>query len=194
MKNIIINKNLKFNFDDLMQYVDIHQSFTLKDVLNCIKRSKISIETLKKIFKCKYLEEYIEEVNKENEDIKNNVEFDHLELCSEIGSLDDKREITWSFCGIGKENGTGVEKYAMDFTPLYKIANFKIKISDIMINYDLDNKKVIKTKINPLIMFVEFLYVIIEEISWNGSIKNRDARLKELKRRLDCIKNKKNKC
>jgi hypothetical protein len=137
------------------------------------------------------LEEYIDEVNKENEDVKNNVEFDHLELCSEIGSLDNKNEITWSFCGIGKEVKIGAEKYAMDFTPLYKIANFKIKVSDVMINYDLDNKKVIKTKIIPLIMFVEFLYIIIEEISWNGSIKNREERLKELKRRVDDIENNK---
>ena len=41
-------------------------------------------------------------------------------------------------------------------------------------------------------MLIELLYAIVWEISWNGSIKNRNARLQELKRRVENIEKKEN--
>jgi len=190
MKKIIINKNLKFSFDDLTQYVNITKSFTLKDIFNCIKNSKVSIGKLKKILKCSYLEEYIDEINIKNK-AKEKLDVKYLEVyCGGdmVGEEKEDEVLHWDFHGIGKADKIGCTKYGLDFTPLYKIANLEVKVSNIIESYDLANKKVIKTKFTPLIMLVELLHAIVWEISWNGSIKNRDARMKELKRRVDCIK------
>ena len=197
----IINKNLKFTFDDLTQYVDITKSFTLKDVFNCIKNSKVPIGKLKKILKCSYLEEYIDEIF-----FKTDAALDYFvkecgeEKYSEIKYLEvycggdmvgeEDKVLHWNFHGIGKADKIGCTKYGLDFTPLYKIADLEVRISNIIESYDLKNKKIIKTKFTPLIMLVELLHAIVWEISWNGSIKNRDARMKELKRRVDCIEDK----
>ena len=187
MKKIIINKNLKFTKDDLTQYVDASKLFTLKDVFNCIRNSKVPISYLKKILKCGYLEEYIEEANKKNnKPSKEYSKINYLQvyLTKEI----DNDKTYWSFDGVGEEDKIGCNKYALDFTPLYEIADLKIRVSNIIENYDMVNKKIIKTKFTPLLMLVELLHAVAWEVSWNGSIENRELRLNELMKRVKSIK------
>jgi len=190
MKKITINKNLKFSFDDLTQYVNINKPFTLRDVCNCVKNSKVPIQFLKKTLKCRHLEEYINEIDKKKSSKKDTEVIDYLEVYCGSGEFgaEDNKHLRWSFHGIGKKDKFGVEKYALDFTPLCEIADLNIKISDTMIVYDKDSNKITNKKIDTLLMLVEFLYAIFWEVSWNGSIENREARLQELKRRVGNIK------
>lgn len=190
MKKIIINKNLKFNSDDLMQFVDMTKPFTLRDVFNCIQNSKVTIEKLKKILKCRYLEEYMEEINKPNVPKKDKDGIKYLEIycgAEEIGAKDNKY-MRWSFHGVGKKDKF-TDKYALEFSPLYEIADFKIRISDTMLVFNESNGKILKKKVDTSIMLIELLYAIVWELSWNGSIENREKRLQELKRRVENIKN-----
>ena len=189
MKKIIINKKLKFNNDDLMQYVDITKSFTLKDIFSCIENSKVPIKSLMKILKCRYLEEYMEEINKPNVSKSKKKDVKYLEVYRDAGMDEEEKDKEhWAFHGIGKRDEIGCCQYSLDFTPLWEIADLEVKVSNIITTYDMKNKKAIRTKFAPLLMLVELLHTVVWELSWNGSIKNREARLKELKRRVDNLK------
>jgi len=193
MKKIIINEKLKFSFDDLTQYVDTSKSFTLKDVLNCIRNSKVSLNVLRKILKCRCLEEYIDEVNQKKsvgEDDGNKLYYLQVQRAKNIEKVNGKKESScrWEFYGVGKMDKLTAEKYAIEFSPLYGMADLKVKVSNVMVVWDETNTKFYKEKIEPLIMLVELLYAVVYEISWNGSIKNREAKLAELKRRVEDIK------
>ena len=183
MKKIIINKNLKFSSDDLTQYVDATKSFKLIDVFNCIKNSKVSIVELKKILKCGYLEEYIDEVNKKNKPAKSDIRYLEVYRTQDINNESGEKILRWNFHGIGTADEIGCTKYGLDFTPLYKIAHLEVRISNITTRYDLPIKNkggvamVAETKFVPLIMLVELLHTIVWELSWNGSILNRDAKM-----------------
>jgi hypothetical protein len=59
--NIIIKKDLKFDYMDLMSNVDPSSTFTLEDIFAICENSKIPMDILCKILKCRHIPEIIEE-------------------------------------------------------------------------------------------------------------------------------------
>ena len=211
INDIKITKNMKFDFEDLMREIDTNSEFTLKDLLRACIDSKIPLETLQWIIRCPYLKSFWEEMNSKRFRKDSNIEYLQLSWVASIseykGVVDSGH--SWHFDGVGKE---GVipqdlinhcpkseikkmikekyrQKYAIEFTPLYKLANYKIKFcSDIEI-HDSRKKKYSIEKINvkPSITLVELLTCVFWELSFFGDPSSRDSKLKELEDRVENI-------
>ena len=211
---IKIDSNLRFDFFDLMTDVDPDHEFTLRDVLEACKNSKIPIEILEEIIQCRYLKEYFEEADKEDDDNEPDDEpMECLELYW-IGDSDTYDRIQnmshqWGFHGVGqkgvipkdilehsteeeiqemKDNGFR-QAYAIEFTPVYQMADLPIKISKEMQITDWDKSYgdgMCKTiEFRPSISLIEVLYSIFWEISFCGSPEQRDDKMKSLGEALE---------
>jgi len=75
---IIITKDLKFGFEDLMLVVNFETEFTLRDILRASMNSSIPMEVLCQILRCSYLPDYWDEAESKPFDNKGDVEY--LEL------------------------------------------------------------------------------------------------------------------
>lgn len=211
MKNMIkITKKLKFNFCDLMEPIDYDHKFTLKDVILACKNSKIPIEVLSQILRCSYIDQYFDEM--QSKKFKDNGCIEYLEL-SWVGRIDkfggkEHSGHSWHFNGIGKEgvipedllkNCTKAEikemkknkyrqGYAIEFTPMYELSNYPIRVcKKIYVSDWRDYKKkkhprdLEKTiDIQPTITLLEVLYWIFWELSFMGNPERRDKKSEEL--------------
>ena len=214
MNKIVISDELVFKKDDLHKFVDCSREFTLRDILNCVKRCDVPKDYLTGIFKTSHWEQYIEEMDKGVAKDDGEVKYLELRRCGEIGG--EKEEVGWVFHGIGSvvdENaedcvlhGIGgavgesakaitcidekrQEKFAMDFTPVYEMADLKV-----VVNFDEEvwdknlNKMVTRSSSRKDISLIEMLYEIFYELSWNGSVENRNSRMEMLLERVKEIK------
>jgi len=202
MEQIKITKNLKFDYKDLTRQIDLSQEFTLRDIFDACVYSKIPVENLIEILNCDYTEFCEEMISKPFED---EGRIDYLELywdgsVSEFsGKLDSGQY--WAFHGVGKK---GVlpddpnypykftkkeakefrEKYAIEFTPMYQLADYPIKISDklsILDYREKHDKRCLKIiDFAPSITLIELLYAIFWELSFCGGIAGRDKKKGEL--------------
>ena len=137
MDNTIkITKDLIFDFDDLMKDIDFRHEFTLRDVLRSCMNSKIPLDILQPLLRCNYIKDYWEEAeSKEFKEDMGGMEF--LEVYWE-GSCDkdEEEEICssgWSFHGYGVDKDEGFSQgYAIEFSPMYDLAGFPIKIKKEM--------------------------------------------------------------
>lgn len=216
-KPIKITKDWALDLPDLMKEVDADAEFTLRDVFGVIKNSiqkTIGCTEMEEILNCSDLCGFIDDLEKQPfEDGKN---LDYLEL-SWRGSVEffqGKKyfESSWDFDGVGKageipedvvRNSTKEEvdkmkaegwrqKYAIEFTPLHKLADYKIKISDVMTfedyaQYDKGDCEGGLKKINfrPSITVIELLYWIVWELSFFGNVEGREQQKEELGRRIE---------
>ena len=210
-KEIKITPKLKFDYYDLMLGVDFSHEFTLKDVVRAVINSKIPLESLMELIRCPYLVEYWKEINSKR--FKDDGIIDYLELywwgTSSTYMKIKESHNSWCFHGVGKK---GVvckdlmeyytkgkiakmkkdgyrENYAIEFSPIYQLANYKIKLNDEMIITDYDkmggrNAKKYeddRIKFKPSITLIELLYTIFWELSFMGSPEKRDKKNEELK-------------
>jgi len=205
---IKISRDLKFDYYDLIRKVDTSSPFTLGDILIICKKSKIPMEILQQLVRCNYIKQYCEEAKKKND---KGSEIEYLEVYWS-GTI-DKTEgdgNDWLFHGLGKkgvlsedilEYGTSMtseekknfrEKYAIEFSPMYKLAHLPIKVCDEMNILD-DSKpytekgSVQTIKFEHSITLIELLYAIFWELSFYGSPKERDEKTDELMKRCEEI-------
>jgi len=215
IEKIKITKNLKFDYCDLMLSVDMDHEFTLKDVLRIVTHSKVDRGILERILQCPYIFDYWKEVNSKKFQNDSDIEYLEVGLTGEIDKFGGKinSSTCWSFYGLGKkgvipkdlmENCTKKEiakmkkdkwqqSYAIEFSPMYKLANYPIKVSDKIVITDWighkEKKDIYKNiDIKPTITLLSLLFVVFWELSFCGNIKQRDDRIKELKRRCDEFK------
>lgn len=211
MDNLIkITPDLDISFFDLMRQVDTSHEFTLRDVLRAtVKSTFIPYECMQEILQCRCLQDYYDEAeSKPFEDKDSNI--DYLELCllGDIGVDKDSPTGTysssqWAFNGIGKlgvnpdpenrpltpeELVTFRESYAIELTPLYSLADYKIKVRDEVTITNWAEKdysrQINRIPFKPSITLIEVLYWVFWELSFFGSPKKRDEESEELKSRI----------
>jgi len=202
MEQIKITKDLKFDYKDLMKQVDLSQEFTLRDVFNACIHSKISVENLIEILNCDYTEFCEEMISKPFEDAGR---MDYLELYWDGGVDNFGGKLNsgqyWAFHGVGKkgvlpddpnypykftkkEKKEFREKYAIEFSPMYTLADYPVKVGDklsILDYREKNSKRCFKTiDFAPSITLIELLYAIFWELSFCGSIAGREKKKSEI--------------
>jgi hypothetical protein len=215
LKKVIINSDLKFDFYDLMRYVDLDHSFTLEDVINACMNSQIDMNVLCAILQCPFIKEYYEEMSKPLEEDDDGL-IECLELCFSLerhvfeGKHDDASY--WSFHGLGKEgvlpddyHKVYSEKeinelienkhrigYAIEYTPVNEIKHLEIRISDSVCFTDWsstgDSIKEQSINCKPSIKLLDLLYEIFYELSYAGSIEDRKKNWAEISKRVEQYK------
>jgi hypothetical protein len=207
-EKIKIGPDLRFDYTDLFSVVDFDHEFTLRDVIESAVSSKIPMEMLCRILRCPYLVEYHKEV--ESKPFEDGGDIEYLELYwlgdkdqEEDGSL--KMSSQWCFHGVGREGvvcddviacyemrGEKVpedyrERYSLTFSPMYKLADYKIKVCDRMYitNWAAKRMKSEEIPFVPSLMLVEVLFWIFWELSFLGGTKERDASCDEIAKRCN---------
>ena len=206
MDNIIIDKNLKFVYEDLTKQVNLSHAFTLGDVIEACMNSNVTYSILCRILRCNHIEDYYKEM-KSKKSNKKDSEVEYLELYLEATKDNDGDSIGWGFHGIGykgkiskdirflakewddKKKKEYRENYAIEFSPIYKLASLPIKIRPYIQVTDYDDASVQEAiSITPSITLIELLEAIFYELSWAGNPKQRDAQLKDLREKAKNIK------
>ena len=203
---IKITKDLKFGYADLMREVDRSQGFTLRDLVCICINSSIPMKVLNDILRCRYIEDYWKEINEKSFGNPSNIDYLELYWLGNKSSDDLQDCDFWGFHGVGKEGviSEDVEKYcnltnkqkkeyreayAVEFSKLYTIADLPIKIKNKLKVNCLGfkkNKSCAKTlDYTPSITLVGLLYAVFYELSFCGSPKERDAKLKDLAKRIE---------
>lgn len=203
MEQIKITKDLKFDYKDLMEEVDLSQEFTLGDVINACMASKIPVESLMKILRCDYTE-FWQEMDTKPFRPEGNIEYLEVYWEGFVDEYDGKVSSSnmWAFHGLGKkgvlpkdiplkmlklnkeEKKNYRERYAVEFSPMYELAGYLIKVNDKMTIWD-HRAKTCKTMLKtidfaPSITLMELLYAIFWELSFCGSIAGREKKRGEL--------------
>lgn len=209
MAPIVLYGKMKFGYSDLMREVNSEGYFTLRDIFEACKNSEIPIDILCKILHCSYILNYCEEA--ESRSFKGDGEVEYLEVYLSVFKEKDiysGQKIygqEWLFHGRGKqgdvpeglasvskftetEKANYREKYAIEYTPMYELADLPIKISDRVEITDCSingKNRYEEIDFRPSITLIELLFAIFNELSELGSPVNRDKELKKLKRLLD---------
>ena len=219
---IKITKDLKFDLVDLMKTVDMSHSFTLRDVLRACMNSKIEPKALMELLHCNYIEDYWKEAeSRPFTGLQDDRKMDYLELSwtgykhTYKGKRFDSNG--WDFSGAGKKGYitkdvlkyskfTKKEKenyrhsFAIEFCPMYTLADYPIRLCTGLHITDYDAKIANREELdlfnktidmNPSITLIDLLYAIFWELSFCGSIDARntmkediDGRVKEIKKAL----------
>jgi hypothetical protein len=210
MENIVITKDLDIGFEDLCRVVHPTSPFTLRDIIVIVNSStKIRFSRMCEILHCHYIGEFLDEMNKPKEEIENeynNMEYLEVYWCGDKSKFEGQLDMSsmWSFHGVGKkgvisdevkeyvpveEHADYVENYAIEFTPVNKLADYQIRIRPEMYITNWEEidplKNFQKIELRPSITLIELLYAIFYELTFCGSPKERDEQLKELKSRCE---------
>lgn len=205
MNKLKINKDMKFDFYHLMEDIDTNHEFTLRDVLCACMDSCIPIDILSQILRCSYIKDYYEEMSKGTKSSDSDIIY--LELSHQIGLDSDNNtvDLGWIFDGVGEKglipkdildnyskediqkfrDEGYTQRYALEFSPVYELADYSIKIRDEIQISDWDkfeNNSIIKGK--PNVKLIDALYGILWELSFLGSPKERDEKKEDLDQRV----------
>lgn len=214
MENIVITKDLDIGFEDLCRVVDPSSAFTLRDIIIIVNSStQIRFSRMCQILHCHYLGDFLDEMNKPKEDSTDDTMDDNMDYLEVYWSGDKSNyegkismSSMWGFHGVGKkgvisedikeyvpveEHADYIENYAIEFTPVNKLADYRISIRTEMYITNWDEKEPLKSlqkiSFRPSITLIELLYAIFWELSFCGSPKARDEQLEELKSRCEKI-------
>jgi len=201
-----ITPYLDIQFSDLMRVVDPLCEFTLRDILFIANNStSIPVETMKSILHCNYIDEFYVEATSNHFKKENDIEY--LEVFWD-GSKDQFEDepmnynSSWLFHGVGFEGivpdedvnpidpiikATYRQKYAIEFSTLYNLSGYLIKINPTMTIVDWTKEKDSYKSLDfrPSITLIELMYAIFYELSFFGSVKERDEKRLEIERRAD---------
>jgi len=196
-KPIKITNDLRFGFEDLMRTVDFSHPFTLRDVLRACVSSKMHIDVLCQMLRCNVVDFWVEAESKTFKDSK---EIEYLEVYW-FGEKNKKEcSNVWDLHGIGykgkipkdvntsqmslEEKKQYREKYAVDLSPLYTLADYQIRMCPLMRFEDKKNEKWVETKIGFIlnITLIELLYSIFWELSFFGSPEKREEEAAKIKK------------
>jgi hypothetical protein len=212
IKNMVkITPKTKIKWSDFFRTVDFSVPFTLRTLLEVIvNRCEIPLENLCLMFNCPYILDYYIESKKPltKEQNKFLSQIEYLELSwvgysaySSDSSNERYYENGWRFDGVGCAGKGGKnlpikitnnfrQRYALDFSPINELSNYKIKLFNQIVIEDGEKNKDSFTNI-PYTMQInlgEMLYSIFWELSWHGSPNERNARGQELANRVKEIK------
>jgi len=183
---IKITKGLEFDFQDLMRDVDLTHKFTLRDVLRACMDSKIPMEMLKPIVRCGYIEEYWEEAeSKDFEKEDDGMEFLELYWMGDVDKIDEETK-GWSgfeFHGVGVEEDGFRQAYAVEWSPMYKLADYPIEMKNeiYVSDWSGDNMKEGATVLfTPSITLINLIHSILWELSFLGSPAKRNMEIEEM--------------
>ena len=209
-EKIQINKDLHFGYEDLMIPVDFDDTtFTLRDVLRATMQSKIPLDVIKKMI-CPWVEDYWNEAESKPYEKDEQIEYLELYLFGDVYGKDDTSQdwFSWGFHGRGKEGvisddlishypkeetlkmiSEGYrENYALDFSPMYKIADLEVKVArKIFVTLYQEDYRVEKIKIRPTINLFDLLVNVYWEISFMGKPKDRNKQVEKLQKSTDEI-------
>ena len=193
-----------FDYSDLMLEVDMDQEFTLRDVLKASVNSIIPIETLGQILRCKWIKEYYDEAESRPFEDEGQIEYLELQFNNDLEDSEDGSagNLWWHFHGIGKEGVISDDMpeenkkdypadfrqpYAIELSPLYNLADYKIKVSnDVMIaRWGNDQHSSDSMDFTPSIKLIDLLYSVFWELSWFGNPQKRNEQADELKKSCD---------
>jgi hypothetical protein len=138
---------------------------------------------------------------------KKDSEVEYLELYLEATCDKDGDSIGWGFHGMGykgkiskdirflakewddKKKKEYRENYAIEFTPIYKLASLPIKMRPyIQVTDYNDASKQEIINLTPSITLIELLEAVFQELSTVGNPKQRDAQLKDIREKVKKIK------
>jgi hypothetical protein len=209
-----ITKDLDLQFKDLCKVVDFDSPFTLGDIIHIVNSSSyISKKTMAELVNCNYLGDYFNEMQNPFLVDKEDVTIEYLEVKWKGDKAEFDSDIYmdsgWEFDGVGekgvdpmaKEKGlTEIdpefrEGYAIEFTPVNKLAHLQIKMCPKMYLYsrekDENNKNIfndVKVLFTPDISLLDLLYAIFYELSMMGNLEQRDEQKNILSERLNSAK------
>lgn len=207
MNDLKITNSLVFDYEDLMRSVDTTVVFTLKDVLDACENSKIPLPVLQQLLQCNYIKEFCDESKLPFAPDDDNIDFLRLSWIGDAHNFNDEVSYGnyWSFDGVGKKGRCGddvkkyggltteeienyIENYAIEFTPIFKLYDYEIKINDIMYISRYGTTHEGKSSYNdekithkPRITLMELLYAIFYEISFCGGVADRNSKAADLK-------------
>lgn len=183
---------------NLRSFCQIDPDTILKDIINLVSNSKV-LETFLGMYSwCNNIKEYNKEANK-NPILNENSEVDYLEISWHV-TWDKEKDGFYlfkepEFLGIGfplKEEKYDlpkgyVAKYAIEFTPLNELAHLKVKLNtQFTSKRNFKNAPTLKGSCDFTLL--EVLDAIYWEISFLGSIEERDNSANELKSIIEDIK------
>jgi len=199
--SIKITPDLEFDYTDLSLEIDFSQKFTLRDIIRTVVSSKIPMPILTRILRCPYLIDYHKEI--ESRPFEDGGDIEYLELYW-FGDKDKVMNSQWGFHGVGRSGNEKIkeyykehgledipedyrERYAIGFSPLYKLADYRTQLCKEMVIADWKTNNVDDQRINftPSISLITFLYWVFWELSWYGSPENRTKKLNDLEDRCD---------
>jgi hypothetical protein len=204
MESINIYSKMKFGYQDLMREVNPEQFFTLRDIFRACRNSEIPMNVLCDILHCPYILDYCEEAESRPFEDDGDVEYLEVYLSVSKDVYEDKKiyDHGWFFHGRGKkgnfpeelafarkftktERDNYREKYAIEYTSMYELADLPIKISDKIEFSDIDKNKYREIDFRPSITLIDLLFAIFNELSDLGNPVNRNKEFKKLKKILD---------
>jgi hypothetical protein len=211
--NIKIMPTMKFDLEDLIKKVDFSHPFTLRGVLKACLNSEIPIKILESILHCNCIEELCKEAESKPFCDDGDIEYLEVYWWGSKGTYDGVKDSSnsWGFHGVGYLNRFSDdviemykymekelpknfrENYAIEFTPMFKMADYQIKMSPklIITDYDLTPKEEVNNDIEftPYITLIDLLYAIFFELSLFGSISRRDDEIEKIEKTLEECRN-----
>jgi len=205
--NIKIMPRMKFDLDDLIRVVDFSHPFTLRDVLKACSDSEIPLKILESILHCPYIDDLCKEID--SKPFTDDGKMEYLEICwtGNKGTYDGEKESSnsWGLNGVGIINCYSDdmvkmyghmkkelpkdfrENYAIEFSPMYELADYEIRMSQKLYIMDCDDETSQGDNIDftPSITLIELLYAIFWELTFCGSPKDRDAKSEELLKMME---------
>lgn len=208
--NIKIMPTMKFDLEDLIKKVDFSHPFTLRGVLKACLNSEIPIKILESILHCNCIEELCKEAESKPFCDDGDIEYLEVYWWGSKGTYDGVKDSSnsWGFHGVGYLNDYSDdmikiyrhmekelpknfrENYAIEFSPMYELADYEIRISQKLHISDYDDKPgqdEVDHSIcfSPSITLIELFHAILWELNFCGSIENRDAKSEEIKKTLE---------
>jgi hypothetical protein len=166
------------------------KDFTFRDFFNHLLREKKDLnKTFLSTMRGYEIDDYIIDMNIPKKQ-KKDTEIASVQVDWRIEVKKNELEIISGFHGVGRDGNGNRENavetvYGMSMTPLYYYADFPFRLNENFIIEDYRKKtvkKVLKNK-KPFTLF-EVLHAVLYEITWDGKPKERDKRLRKLKKRI----------
>jgi len=211
MDDIKIMSSAKFDLEDLIRFVDFSHPFTLRDVFKMINNSAMPTSIVESIVHCQYIYDLWKEI--ESKPFSDSGSIEYLEVYwwgtrrVHKGIVENNQ--TWGFHGVGyldhydsdmldmyKNMGKELPKnfrqaYAVEFSPMYELADYEIRMSPQlhMTDYEAkpDDDSDIDVDFTPSITLIDLFHAIFWELSFMGSIEERESKKEELKKSVEEI-------
>jgi len=213
---IKITSTLDVDFDDLMTDVDLSHEFTLRDIVRAaVSSTHIPLPLMSEILHCPCLHEFWKEMESQPFDNEGDIEYLELSWQGWKSTFDGKNEDSsgWMFDGVGKAGeipsdlidncpkeeidkmrAEGYRQgYAIEMSPLYKLADYIVRVKDSIhiTDYDVDWKNGTDgstIKLTPSVCLLEVMYNVMWELSFFGNPEQRNQQLESLKGTIDEFK------
>ena len=188
----IDDENKESIVDEILPYLccvcEIEDGVKFKDILNLIRKDCDAYSYM--LTTGPWLKEIVEEGDKPYVDCEDSVKYLEVYWAAEATNYDGPDVLSeWvSIHGIGGPEGP----YGLDFSPINSLTELEIKLNNEYKIFDMRNKKYLSTAslftAQKEFTLLDILRGIFWELSFHGSVKNREERLEEIKQSVEDIK------